>query len=122
MGLRVIEYTIVLANTIEIFTTPMNEETLESVMLMLTETLIEPNVARGQIGIMEGGATLAHRIAVLADDYLDTLSCPAWTGSLHLNKHSYLYAAVISDTTRRFRLNAIIHDFIPPALREKPSG
>lgn len=118
MGLRTIEHTTVATNTIEIFTTPMNAETLESVMLMLTTTTGETNIARGQIGVMEGGTQLIHRVAILDDDYLDTMSCLSWTGSLHLNKHSYLYAAVITEATRRFRLNAIMHDFVPPALRE----
>lgn len=118
MPQRTLSYTIAAANTLELSSTPISPGTLEALTLTLIEDAVEPNVAYATIGLLVDGTTLQHKLVTLTQGWLDRSNDLIWSGLLHIPDHSHLFMRVISDTTRAFRLSAVVWDFIPPPLRE----
>lgn len=118
MPLRQITHTIAADNTLEILTTAMNEQTIEAASCRLVNTVTGSNVAKAQIGLCQGGITLAHRMLILAEGYLDNTSSVYWSGNLLVPADCHLYVAVIGIADYQIRFSIILHDYEPRPLRK----
>lgn len=114
MRLRHNEYTIAVANTYEIFTLSIPPLPILGLTLSLVDEPTGKNVAYGQIGLLCDGITIYHKIHTFAQGNLDWSQDVHWSGYMPVPAQSRPFALVISDTTRKFKLNCLLTDSSSP--------
>lgn len=104
----------VAANSVRsIATIPLSQHMLYSVTLLHVGNVGTPVEAFGEIGIMEGGITYAHKIAVLDSGYVGTDASLIWTGNIIVLPETSVYAQLVADIQSEYRLSAILYKLIP---------
>lgn len=89
-------------------TIELAQHMLYAVTLFEPEDSVPPSSCWSEIGIMEGGTTTAHKIALLASGYVGRNSPIGWTGKIPVLSGMFLYAQLISSKTGSFKLSAIL--------------
>lgn len=120
MPQRVKVHTYATPYTPNLFYMSANNQTLEGLTLSLVGGAAELNVGSGLIGVLAGGTSIEHKILTLDQGWFGSSHDLFWTGNLHLPDDCYLFGYVITDAARDIRLSALLWDFEPPKLREKP--
>ncbi len=85
---------------------------VKAVTLFDLENAYEPTDIYAEIGVMAGGKTLAHRVALLNAGYCGSMAPLGWTGSYPTEADMFIYAALLGPAGHKYRLVASLWKII----------
>lgn len=108
MGTLTVDHTIVASDVNELFTFPFEFHTLNTAVLQTIDRSSPRPHTYGMIGILAGGTTLAHAVAILARGYVTPLNPLSWTGTIHVQPDFFLFGLLNGIFANQYRLSGIL--------------